>query len=179
MCHCSNLYHVYNNNYNNNYSFVIPICLQPVCKPHLYFILHTTEVFKQATSHMTDCITTDCRLLCLALLQSNKIIQTNVLKVEGSCFRLLENSIAFLLHVYVHSHTCLSLMLVIGGLFVSCSMYLLACICVICIVYRLPLVVFYPFILIIFVFVAFAYCFHVNDIRSFHVTICFTRIWFL
>ena len=23
MCHCLNLYHVYNNNYNNNYSFVI------------------------------------------------------------------------------------------------------------------------------------------------------------
>ena len=27
MCRCSNLYHVYNNNCNNNYS----------CKPHLYF----------------------------------------------------------------------------------------------------------------------------------------------
>ena len=32
MCHCSNLYHVYNNNYNNNYSFVILICLQHFCK---------------------------------------------------------------------------------------------------------------------------------------------------
>ena len=35
----------------NNYSFVIFICLQPFCKPHLYFILHTTDMFKHATSH--------------------------------------------------------------------------------------------------------------------------------
>ena len=39
MCHCSNLYHVYNNTYKSNYSFFILICLQPFCKPHLYFIL--------------------------------------------------------------------------------------------------------------------------------------------
>ena len=28
ICHCSNLYHVYSNNYNNNYSFLIFICLE-------------------------------------------------------------------------------------------------------------------------------------------------------
>ena len=28
ICHCSNLYHISNNNYNNNYSFVTFICLR-------------------------------------------------------------------------------------------------------------------------------------------------------
>ena len=28
--------YLYNNNYNNNYSFVILICLQPFCQPHLF-----------------------------------------------------------------------------------------------------------------------------------------------
>ena len=39
MCHCSNLYHVYSNIYNNNYLFVVLISLQPFCKSLLYGIL--------------------------------------------------------------------------------------------------------------------------------------------
>ena len=39
--------------------------------------------------------------------------------------------------VYVHSHTCLSLMFVVVGLFGACSMYIR-----VCIVYTLPLVAF-------------------------------------
>ena len=34
--------------------------------------------------------------------------------------------------VYVHSHSGLSLMLVVVGLFGTCSMYLLVCVCVLC-----------------------------------------------
>ena len=41
MCPYSNLYQACNNNYNNNYSFDILICLQPFGKPHLYDILLT------------------------------------------------------------------------------------------------------------------------------------------
>ena len=70
------------------------ICLQLFCNLLLYYILHTIEMFKHATSHKTDWITTDCRLLCLALLQSNKISQTNVLEAEDSRTNLPENSIA-------------------------------------------------------------------------------------
>ena len=62
--------------YNNNCSFVILICLQPFCKPHLYIYKYIirqilpTVILKHATAtlHKTDWITTDCRLLCLALL---------------------------------------------------------------------------------------------------------------
>ena len=43
---------------------------------------------------------------------------------------------------YVHSHTCLSLMLVVGGLFERCLIYLLVCICAMCFVYTLPVLVF-------------------------------------
>ena len=42
----SNLHHVY----NSYPSFLTLICLQPSCKPHLYFILHTTKMFSHTTS---------------------------------------------------------------------------------------------------------------------------------
>ena len=165
MYHCSHLYNVYNNNYNNNCSFVIFICLQPFCKPHLYFILHTTEMFKHATSHKTDWITTDCCPLCLAPLYIHAFSLQNVLQVEGIWSRLLEDSIVKAC-VYAFSY-CLFRMLVVGCLFGRCSMYL-------CIVYTLTLVAFsMSFILMIMVFVAFPYCFHMNDIRSFRVTILY------
>ena len=94
-CRWSNLYHVYTNSYNNKYSFVIPVCLQPFCKQYLFahttirYSAHTlcisTKTFllylysgdlqitliffsRKISSHKTDWITTDCRLLCLALL---------------------------------------------------------------------------------------------------------------
>ena len=56
-------------------------------------------------------------------------------------------------------------MLVVSGLFERCSMYL-------CIVSTLNLVAFsISFILIVFVFVAYGYCFHVNYIRPLRVSI--------
>ena len=71
------------------------------------------------------------------------INQTNVLKVGGFCSRLFENSIAS-----VYSHTCLSLMPDVGGLFEKCLMYLLVGICVLCFLalsYSWPLFFLSPF----------------------------------
>ena len=41
MCHCSNLCHIQNNNYNNNYPLFVLICSQPFCRPHLCVIPFT------------------------------------------------------------------------------------------------------------------------------------------
>ena len=100
LCATYNLY----NNYNNNCSFVIFICLQPFCKPHLFIILltrtticysahnrfvsstlirqiFTAAIFKHAASHKADCITTDslptlsCLFIC-AHLQSAECSQS-------------------------------------------------------------------------------------------------------
>ena len=84
MCHCSNLCYEYNSNYNNNYSFVILIYLQPCYKPYLYFIVHTTEMFKLATLHKTVWITNDSRALCLVFLYTHTSCPQNVLKVGSS-----------------------------------------------------------------------------------------------
>ena len=74
--------------------------------------------------------------------------------------------------VYVHSHTCLSFMLVVIGLLGSCSMHLQMCSFTLisswCCCY---LLVYFCNKLSIVVALAFVYCFHVNDIRSFCVTI--------
>ena len=77
-----------NNNYNNNYSFDILICSQPFCKSHLYFILHTTEIFKHETSHKTDRLT-DARFIFIY----NPFSLQNVLKVEDLLFCLPQSSI--------------------------------------------------------------------------------------
>ena len=146
MCHCSNLYYVYDNNYNNNYSFVILICLQPFCRPHLYFILHTTQIFKHSTSHKADWITTDCCLLTLALLHVHVFTLQNVVKEAQ-----VEFSRKF---AYVHSHTCLSRMIVAVSLFGWYSMHL-------CCVHTNTCYIFFLFLPKIFI--AFAYCFHVYE----------------
>ena len=112
MCPCSNLYHIFNNNYNNNYSFVILKCLQPFCKPHFLVILHTwLFVFlltnfscklytysldlhnTQLHSRLTELPLTLC-LLYLVLLYAHTFSLQNVLKVEDSRSRLLERFIA-------------------------------------------------------------------------------------
>ena len=136
MCHC------YNNNYNNNYSFFILICLQPFRKPHLYFILHTTDMFNQTTSHKTDCITLSKWSLCLAILYVYTFNLQNVLKAEGLWSRLIESSIRTA-RMYAFSH--LSVHYACCCCWFRCSMYLLVCICVVCIV---------PFVA--FAYVAFA-----------------------
>ena len=65
MCHCSNIYHVY----NNNYSFDILICLQPLCKN--LFLAHFTRLFASERSshiHKTDWTSPTHSLLCLGFL---------------------------------------------------------------------------------------------------------------
>ena len=54
--HCSKLYHVYNNNYNNNNSFVVLICLQPFCKQYIYklFFPHDYSLFCPNLSVIAD-----------------------------------------------------------------------------------------------------------------------------
>ena len=85
---------VYNNNYHNNYSLVILICLQPFCKPHLYFILHTSEMFKHATCHKTDWLQlTVAHCDSPFYIHMSSVCRT-FFKVEGSWSRLLENSTA-------------------------------------------------------------------------------------
>ena len=81
----------------------------------------TTVIFKprlfnsHATSHKADWILTTRCLLCLALLQSNTNSLTNVIDIEGSCFRLLENYIVITLlpvqsaHIVVSSFAFLSI----------------------------------------------------------------------
>ena len=88
MCRCSNLYYVYSNNYSNNYSFVIFICLQCFFKQNLFLILltqlvtillttffiganaYSIDLYSEelqpmtATSHKADWITNDS---CFAL----------------------------------------------------------------------------------------------------------------
>ena len=44
----SKLYHVYHNKCNNNYSFVILICLQPFCKQQHLFV---TTVWRKSSNH--------------------------------------------------------------------------------------------------------------------------------
>ena len=49
---------------------------------------------RNASSHKTDWILTYCCPLCLAFFYTQAFSQHNVLKVEGSRFRLLQSSIA-------------------------------------------------------------------------------------
>ena len=39
------LYHAYNNNYNNNYSFIICMCLQPFIKQCIYKLFFSHDYF--------------------------------------------------------------------------------------------------------------------------------------
>ena len=98
------LQHINNNNYINNYLFVILICLQPFYKPHLYVIQLTTfsvsttlirQIFTYATEtlHNSDGITIDCCPLYLTFLYTHTFSLLYVYKVKGSCSCLLENSI--------------------------------------------------------------------------------------
>ena len=77
--HCCSLF------FSHDYSL---FCSQPLCKQY------AMAIFKHATSHKADwIITTDPRLFCLALLYTQPFTLQNVLKVESSGSRFLENSI--------------------------------------------------------------------------------------
>ena len=121
--------------YNNNYSFVILYLLTTYLQaifpryishttirysgrilcvsPNTYSFdlysqkLQTTTVFftRNAILLKSDWISTQCRLLYVALLQSNTITIINVLEVERSCSRIFENStvISFMLLYNLYS----------------------------------------------------------------------------
>ena len=112
MFHCSNLHHLYNNNYNNNYSFIILICLQPSCKSRLFVILlirlfaillltllqkhlfvrssQGRSLITQVYTRLTELLVADC-LLYFAFLYTHAI--SYMFKLEGLHSLLLENSI--------------------------------------------------------------------------------------
>ena len=156
MCHCSNLYHVYNNNYNNNYSFVILICLQTFCKLNLFVILLTglfaillTSFFVSSTLIRYIFTTKNCksqlhtRLTKLLLTAACFVLPFNL--STSSVYRIFPkqkvHDLAFsrtlsLQFVYVHFRTCLSLILIVVGLFGKRSMYFVfasSCICLRCV----------------------------------------------
>ena len=117
--------------FSHNYSLLLITTHNLFVSTNTYSLdLYTGELqTTKATLHKADWITTDCRQLCPALLLSNTNSPTNVIEVEGSRSCLLENSIAT---ACIYAFSCLSasfsLILVVIGLFGSCSMYLLVCI---------------------------------------------------
>ena len=88
--------------FSHNYSLFCSHSLHKhyrnTCSYDLYSgdLQNRTVLFtRNASSHKTDWITTDCSLLCI----------TNILEMERSCSRLLENSIKIFLFVY-NVHSC-------------------------------------------------------------------------
>ena len=145
MCHCLNLYHVYNNNYNNNYSFVILICMQPSCKPHVHVILlptlfvsptlirssNTQLVFTQG---WLNCYWLSSALSCpfiYARLQSSERSQSRRFGFSPS-LELYRDCLYMCILILVFP-----LMLVVIGLLVPCSTYFLVYTCVLCTHYLL------------------------------------------
>ena len=155
MCH---LYFVY----NNNYSFVILICLQLFCQPHLFVIflarlfafllttfLKAIHLFLRPSQILKHSIITDCLLLnkkimyldcsVLPLYSPISLVKRTFLKqkvlVVAFSRTLLQP------FVYVHSHTCFSFKIVVGRLFERYSIYLLVYSRVVCSAYTFPVVV--------------------------------------
>ena len=132
-----NLCHVYNNNYNNNYAFVILIC----------FILHTTDMFKHATSHKAAL---QLPVVCFVLpfYSPTRSVKRRFLKQKIlvlAFLRTLFRPSCLLLVVFLKNVRCICVH------FASCYVRF-HCVCF--------------FILMVFIFVAFAYFFHVKDIRQ-------------
>ena len=107
LCHCSHI---------TDTTIIITITAystQPftTCSQLQLFCSH-------GTSHKGDWIPTDCCPLCLALLYTHIRLQ-NVLKVEDSWSRLLENSIAKKLCMCILilvCHACMLLLVYLEGL---------------------------------------------------------------
>ena len=123
MCHCTNLYHINNNNYNYN-CLVRYFCLTTMrysahticistntCSSDLYIgDLQTTTVLftRKVSSHTTDWITTNSLssvLSCPFLIQHNQNFRY-VLGAERPCSRLLDNSIATSFLFVYNAHSC-------------------------------------------------------------------------
>ena len=154
MCHCFNLYHVYNNNYNNNTKITTIRSL--FLSAYNLFANHTCTVFcKQlgcsntqlfVHSHLhTRLIEFLLTLVCyiLSFYTPTRSIKRTLLKQEVRLLAIQRTlSRPF---VYVHSHTCLFIMLIVVGLF---EWY-----CYLFIVYTLPLVKFVGLFVCLFVVV--------------------------
>ena len=82
-----------------------------------------TIFFKNATSHKTNWITTNCCLLCLAFLSTHNLSLQNVLKVEGSHFCLLENSIVTA-WACAFSYLCVPLLIYLELIYLECIRYI-------------------------------------------------------
>ena len=108
-------------------------------------------------------------LFCFALLYFNTNSLTNVLEVEGSRSRLAEDSILtslFLVYsayivvlLWVRKSIPFFLMLVVVGLIGTWSIYLLVCICILCIVYTFLLLGTLSLLFVIYIFHARDLCF--------------------
>ena len=81
----------YNNNYNNNCLFAILCSHFCPCKHQQ--LLGRLYFARNLSSHKSDWIITDRYPLCLAFLYTHAFTLQNFLEVEGSNFRLRENSI--------------------------------------------------------------------------------------
>ena len=107
-CHCSHL------------TDATIIIKTTVCPAQLFTILVKTS---HATCHKTAWITTDYRLLCLALLESNTFSLLKDLEMKGSCSRHLVKFIATCISAFSYmsfpnNYCC----------WFRCSIYLLVCI---------------------------------------------------
>ena len=95
---------------SHNYSL---FCSQPFCRQHLFVILYSEELqTMQLHTRLTEILLTAVCIVCLDFLYTHAFSLQNVRKqkVRVLAFsRTLQRSF-----VYVHSHTCLSLMLIVG-----------------------------------------------------------------
>ena len=145
MYHCSNLYHLGNNNDNNNYPYVIFICLQPFCKPHLYFIQYITEMFKHATQDFL--ITTNSYPVWQALSYAHVFSlfsEKSIAKASICAFSYLSvPHVCCCWFIWKAFNVCVYTLTLVAFAFVVFSFSI-------------------SFVMMVFVFVAFAYYFHVN-----------------
>ena len=123
---------------------------------HYSALNRNSFVLMELHTKLTELLLTRCPL-CLDHLYAYAFSLQNVFKVKVSHSCLFENSI-----VYMHFHTCLSLMLVVVGLFGKCSMYSLVCICVHAASYCFC-----------FLYVCVIYLFHTHDLCSCSICLLF------
>ena len=162
MCHCSNLWHVY----NVRYSYLLTIflhtcslffshdnslfCSQPFCKQYIYSLdLYSGDL---PTRNFTpDWLNYNWLLSALPGPFIHARLQSAEPSQSSRFMRTLSRKL-----VYVHSHTCLTGMLVVGlfwNLF-NVFVYTLTLVALALIVFAFSI----SFILMVFVFVVFTYC---------------------
>ena len=116
--------------FSHDYSL---LCSQPFCKQRTYsFDLRGRDLqIRNCTQDWCNYFSLTPRL-SFTFFQTNKIILRNVLEAEDSRSHLLEDSnttTLLFLHSYISPHACCC--------WIRFLMYLLACICAVCIVYIL------------------------------------------